>query len=162
MERTITITYSSVIEAIKRHLSYMGKRSTDQRGNNMFSDVTLSSLEQPLLHQYIDAAIQNVIAVATPFIHQYTHTQTQHEFVVENTRWGTSSGDLFDGAFVDGVTTYCVLYTVGEYLGMAHGDYAKKYYDDAAQRLDALQRLLYFKAPQTCSDSYETVNGEIL
>ena len=39
----MTITVATVISAIKRHLSIIGKRLYSKDGKNMFSDVTLSS-----------------------------------------------------------------------------------------------------------------------
>jgi hypothetical protein len=65
----MTITISTVISAIKRHLSIIGKRLYNKEGKNMFSDITLSSAEDTqILTQYITTSAQNVEALLKQFI----------------------------------------------------------------------------------------------
>ena len=44
--------FRSLASDVKRSLSIIGKRSIDENGNVIFKDITLSSLEEPLLEDY--------------------------------------------------------------------------------------------------------------
>ena len=45
MELQITIDWSHVKNAVKKHLAIMGKRQKNQEGNTAFAGITLSSAE---------------------------------------------------------------------------------------------------------------------
>lgn len=160
---SITISNSNLLVMIQRHLSTIGKRAGDKDGKNIFSSVTVSTIETPILEQYISTAVENVVAALSQFIHSYSATSNSCTFSVTNTRWKVSATDTFVPVFVDNVSTYIALYVVAEYLAMNHSDYAKKYYEDAALRMDALRRLVFYKTPaDESASSYNTITGTIL
>ena len=145
----MTITVATVISAIKRHLSIIGKRLYSKEGKNMFSDITLSSAEDTqILTQYITAAAQDVEAVLKQFISATVVTgspATSISMTIQNTR-GDSD---FETRVKDLSESYITLNAVGEYLSMLHPDLAQKYYRDAKQRIEMLVSYVYHKNPPT-------------
>lgn len=141
----MTLTVSTIISAIKRHLSIIGKRLYNKDGKNMFSDITLSSAEDTqILTQYIHAAAQDVEAVLKQLITASTYGATI-SMTIQNTR-GDSD---FETRTKDFVESYVTLTAVGEYLSMMHPDIAQKYQRDAKQRLEMLIAYVFYKKPPT-------------
>jgi hypothetical protein len=141
----MTLTVSTIISAIKRHLSIIGKRLYNKDGKNMFSDITLSSAEDTqILTQYILAAAQDVEAVLKQLITASTYGETI-SMTIQNTR-GDSD---FETRTKDFVESYVTLTAVGEYLSMMHPDIAQKYQRDAQQRLEMLIAYVFYKKPPT-------------
>jgi hypothetical protein len=141
----MTITVATVISAIKRHLSIIGKRLYSKDGKNMFSDITLSSAEDTqILTQYINASAQNVEAVLKQFISASTYGATI-SLTITNTR-GDSD---FETRTQDLAESYITLNSTGEYLSMLHPDLAAKYQRDAKQRLESLIAYVFYKKPPT-------------
>jgi hypothetical protein len=142
----MTITIATVISAIKRHLSIIGKRLYTKDGKNMFSDITLSSAEDtPILTQYINASVQNVEAMLKQFITASSYSASAINVTITNTR-GDSD---FQNRVADLIDSYVRLNSIGEYLSMVHPDLAKKYQDDALQRMEALVEYVVYKKPPT-------------
>lgn len=143
----MTITISTVISDIKRHLSIIGKRLYNKDGKNMFSDITLSSAEYTrILTQYINAGAQDIEAILKQFITASTYGATI-SMTITNTR-GDSD---FDTRVKDLAESYITLNSVGEYLAMLHPDLAQKYQADARQRIQALATYVFYKQPPTVS-----------
>jgi len=142
----MTITTSTIISAIKRHLSVIGKRLYSKEGKNMFSDITLSSAEDTqILTQYINASVQDIESVLKQFITATTSSATQTEITITNTR----GDDGFDARTQAMAESYITLNAVGEYLSMVHPDLAQKYQRDAQQRMEALISYVFYKKPPT-------------
>jgi len=144
----MTLTISTLIAAIKRHLSIIGKRLYSKDGKNMFSDVTLSSAEDTqILTQYIEASFQDIEAVLKQFISPDSSSPEtgKIKFSIQNTR-GDSD---FETRSKELIETYITLNSVGEYLSMMHPDIAQKYQRDAKQRLESLIAYVFYKKPPT-------------
>lgn len=152
----MTITVSSVISAIKRHLSIIGKRLYTKEGKNLFSDITLSSAEDTqILTQYINASAQDVEAALKQLITASTYGPT-----ISMTITNTRGDDDFQTRVQDMIESYVRLNTIGEYLSMVHPELAQKYHADAQQRIEALMMYVIYKKPPTASDaSYDDING---
>ena len=141
----MTLTITTIIAAIKRHLSIIGKRLYSKEGKNMFSDITLSSAEDTqILTQYINASAQDIEAALKQFITASTYSTTI-SMTIANTR-----GDADFDARVQALSeSYVTLNSVGEYLSMVHPDIAQKYHADARQRLESLIAYVFYKKPPT-------------
>ena len=152
----MTITVSSVISAIKRHLSIIGKRLYTKEGKNLFSDITLSSAEDTqILTQYINASAQDVEAALKQLITASTYGPT-----ISMTITNTRGDDDFQTRVQDMIESYVRLNAIGEYLSMVHPELAQKYHADAQQRIEALMMYVIYKKPPTASDaSYDDING---
>ena len=141
----MTLTITTIIAAIKRHLSIIGKRLYSKEGKNMFSDITLSSAEDTqILTQYINASAQDIEAALKQFITASTYSTTI-SMTIANTR-GDSD---FNARVQDLSESYVTLNSVGEYLSMVHPDIAQKYQRDARQRLESLIAYVFYKKPPT-------------
>ena len=155
----MTFTVLTLISAIKRHLSIIGKRLYSKDGKNMFSDITLSSAEDTqILTQYINASAQDIEAVLKQFITGSVYNNTTISITIQNTR-GDSD---FETRTKDLAESYITLNSVGEYLSMLHPDLAEKYYADARQRMQSLVAYVFYKnAPTSSGSSYNSINGAI-
>ena len=155
----MTLHISSLMSAVKRHLSIIGKRLYNKEGKNLFSDITLSSAEDTqILTQYIHASAEDVEAACRQFVTSFALTGPDVVIELTNTR---ASLD-FPSRCEELVTSYIVLNTVGEYLSMMHPDLARKYHDNAAQRMEALLVYVIYKNPPTAdSHSYANITGTI-
>lgn len=164
----MTLSTTSIMSAIKRHLSIIGKRLYTKEGKNMFSDITLSSAEDvQILKQYISASAQDVEAILKQFITSATYSDSSITIVIQNTR----GDEDFEARTQDLVTSYVTLNSVGEYLSMAHPDIAEKYHNDARQRISALLEYVIYKEPPTAPThtsggtatpySYADITGQV-
>ena len=144
----MTITIATVISAIKRHLSIIGKRLYSKDGKNMFSDITLSSAEETqILTQYINDSYYDIEGVLKQFItpDNTTPETGKIKFTILNTRGETD----FQARTQEMIEAYMTLNSVGEYLSMVHPDIAQKYQRDAQQRLESLVAYVFYKKPPT-------------
>ena len=141
----MTFTVTTLISAIKRHLSIIGKRLYNKEGKNMFSDITLSSAEDTqILTQYINASAQDIESVLKQFITASAYGTTI-DITIQNTR-----GDAdFEPRTQAMAESYITLNAVGEYLSMVHPDIAQKYQRDAQQRMESLISYVFYKKPPT-------------
>jgi glutamine synthetase adenylyltransferase len=146
----MTITVATVISAIKRHLSIIGKRLYSKDGKNMFSDITLSSAEDTnILTQYITASAQDVESVLKQFITASTYSSSAVSMTITNTR-GDSDFETRTQALAE---SYVTLNSICEYLSMVHPDLAAKYQRDARQRIESLVEYVFYKKPPTATAS---------
>lgn len=153
MNVPISFSYTEYLPEIQRHFSVIGKRTYNNAGDNIFSKITLSSAETPILTQYMQQASQNVVAAIEQFVSAYVESATGVTFNVTNTRWNDPTTPSFVAAFDPAFKKYVVMYTVAEYLSMNFPELAKKYFDAALQALQAIIRLVFFKAPPAAANA---------
>lgn len=143
----MTITVSSIISDIKRHLSIIGKRLYDKEGKNMFSNITTSTAEEPIFEQYISAAVKEVDSALLPIIVSHEITATNIVYELENTRG--KYGDDFESHCEGYIKSFIVLYVVGRFLAMTHPDMAEKYTTDSNNAIMSLVQYAFYKEPPT-------------
>jgi hypothetical protein len=141
----LTISLENLNADIQRHLSIIGKRLYDKNGKNIFSNITLSSIEPPILTQYVSAAAQNVAGAIAQFVTSYSNTS----ITIDNSRWDTSVSTALSNA----IRSYAVLFCVGEYLAMAHPELSDKYYHDAQLMMNTIVSTAFYKKPPSSSAS---------
>lgn len=141
----MTLSFSTLKLAVKRHLSVIGKRTYSKDGQNQFSQITVSTAEDPIFEQYLAAAAQQVEALLRQLVSTFSLTSTGFTLTLHNTR-GTAD---FEARSEELVTTFCVLYTVGEYLAMTRPDMAQKYQSDATGAMQSLLSYAFYKEPPT-------------
>lgn len=147
MRVIISVAFSSLHSEVQRHLSVIGKRQYNKEGVNEFSQITVSSAEKDIFNLYMQSAAQQVVANIEQFVSAYTETESSVTFNVTNTRWEKTPTPVFTQSFVTSFKKYLVFYTVSEYLAMNFPELAKKYYNLALQKLQAIIQLVFFKAP---------------
>lgn len=155
----MTLTISTLISAIKRHLSVIGKRLYDKEGKNLFSNVTLSSAEDTeILTQYINSSAQNIEALLKQFV-----TASSYGTTISMTITNTRGDSDFDTRTTNLSESYIIQNTVAEYLAMVNPDYAQKYYADAKTRMEALATYVFYKNPpkEAASDPLSGVSTQV-
>lgn len=141
----MTLSFSTLKLAVKRHLSVIGKRTYSKDGQNQFSQITVSTAEDPIFEQYLAAAAQQVEALLRQLVSTFSLTSTGFTLTLHNTRGAAD----FEARSEELVTTFCVLYTVGEYLAMTRPDMAQKYQSDATGAMQSLLSYVFYKEPPT-------------
>ena len=141
----MTITFTTLKQAIKRHLSVIGKRLYSKDGKNIFSDITVSTAEDPIFDQYIAAGAQNVESLLRQLVTRFALTETQFTLELRNTR---ASND-FDSRCQELVKTYIINYSACEYLAMVHPELAEKYRQSSVQAIQSLLAYAFYKNPPT-------------
>lgn len=139
----MTISYSTIKDAVKRHLSIIGKRLYDKEGKNLFSNITVSTAEDTIFSQYIASGAQQIEATMRQMVENFVSAGGTIVLVLKNAR-GTLD---FDSRCQEIVTSYLTYYSVGEYLAMTHPDLAEKYNRDAVQMMQSLVAYAYHKEP---------------
>ena len=151
----ITLTYTDLAATVKRSLSIIGKCSIDDNGNRLFKDVTLGTLEEPILADFFkDAAIQ-LKTKTQHFVSATDGTTVTLTFPDNRT---TANGTTLKDAF----EAYCVAYALYSWFLIVAPRIAPKYLDDANRHLSEVVRLSYYKAPPaTSAADYTDVTGGI-
>ena len=148
-----TISLSGVGTKIKRHLSIIGKRLYSKEGKNLFSNITVSSIEDPIFNDYIYAAAQNIAAALAQFVTSYSDTS----ITVNGTRWDAEVAEAVQNACV----SYATLFSVGEFLAMTHPELAEKYYRDAQIMMNTIISSAYHKDPPTATADPLTATSSV-
>ena len=140
------MTFQELKIAVKKHLSIIGKRLFDRDGKNMFSNITLSSAEDPILDQYLQIAAQNLEAAVRQLVVNYELVEgSTIDMTLHNTRHATLSEVDFDERCRQMFMSYIVNFVVGEYLGMTHPELAEKYYRNNLGLMSTITAFVYFK-----------------
>ncbi len=152
------ITFQDIVKSVKRHLSYIGKRSFNKNGENIFSNITTSSAEDPLFLQYIGAAAENIEAVLHPLIAEWYDEETAIELSIVNTR----SAPDFEDKLEKLMATYMTRFTLAEYLNMVHPELAKNYVASSELAMQALRMFAFSKLPPSMAAySYNDITGQV-
>lgn len=149
MELQVTIDWSHVKDAVKKHLSIIGKRQKNQDGSTAFAGVTLSSAEEELIKQYVSAAVETFVGEMAQLVTYYDNGDFL-TFMIENTRWAGSENGItvpFEGNLMG----YVIAYVAYNVMGMNYPDLAKKYESDMTNHLNAAIKLVFAKTKPTSS-----------
>lgn len=159
-ELQITLDWSRVRNDVSKHFSIIGKRLKDKGGATMFANVTLSSEENGIMQQYINAAAETFAAELAPLI-TYYNSGDFLVFKIKNSRWADSEDSVsvpFEGNFMG----YTVAYVANAILGMSYPDLSKKYGDDMVSHLNAAMKLVYIKEePEKSGSTIADMTGEV-
>ena len=157
MELQITIDWSHVKNAVKKHLSIMGKRQKNPEGNTAFAGITLSSAEEYVMKQYINAAVETFAGEMAQLVTYYDSGDFL-TFKISNSRWAgteTSVTVPFEGNLIG----YVVAYVENAVLGMNYPDLAKKYESDMTNHLNAAIKLVFVKTEPENSGGGYNIDG---
>ena len=157
MELQITIDWSHVKNAVKKHLSIMGKRQKNPEGNTAFAGITLSSAEEDVMKQYINAAVETFVGEMAQLVTYYDSGDFL-TFKIKNSRWAgteTSVTVPFEGNMIG----YVVAYVSNAVLGMNYPDLSKKYESDMINHLNAAIKLVFVKTEPANSGGGYNIDG---
>lgn len=151
----IALDFNQLKRDVKRSLSIIGKRSIDEDGNLMFKDITLGSLEEPLLNDYFQQAIIDLTTGTDTFIKASSDSSLTLEFP-------TNHNDALNPAIINSCKAYCTSYALYSWFTVVAPKLVAKYQDDCARQMAALIRLIHNKKePDEPASSYTDVNGTI-
>lgn len=149
----ITIDYGSIAKTVERQLSIVGKRSTDENGKRLFTDITLGTNEKELLNDYIRQAVIDLTTETAAFISSQLGNTTITLTFPDN------HNDQLDPFIQDSCDAYCVSFALWSWFTITAPRIADRYLEDCKRQLSAIIRLIHDKkAPATPE---ETGGGEI-
>jgi hypothetical protein len=124
----------------------MGKRERDKQGKNIFASITLGSPEEDIIDVYLQSGANSILSALSQLLFSYSVNATTAEATFKYTR----SSHVVSGV-QKGISSYCVYFTVGEYLAMDFPELAKKYYDLAERTRRDVIMLAFSKLPPNSS-----------
>lgn len=142
-------------QEVKKHLSVIGKRTYSKDGHNMFSNITVSTAEDPIIDKYLVNASQAMNAVLHQFVKTWSVSGSTLTIELENTRNDAN----FQAKTKEYIESYMTLFATGDYLAMTHPELAQKYKEDVTSVLHAIMAYVFYKAPiaQTANPLSPTV-----
>ncbi len=148
----ITLDFTALAKKVKRSLSIIGKRSIDEHGNLMFKDITLGSLEEPLLNDYFHQAVIDLTMETDAFITDSTDTALTLTFP-------SNHNDALNTAITNVCKAYCVSYALYSWFSVVAPRLQEKYMGDCKRQAGALVRLIHNKkSPATPMDGESAVS----
>ena len=144
---TINIDYGSIAKTVERQLSIVGKRSTDENGKLIFTDITLGTNEKELLNDYIRQAVIDLTTETAAFISsQLGNTSITLTFPGNH-------NSVLDTFIQQSCDAYCASFALWSWFTITAPRIADRYLEDCKRQLAAIIRLTHDKkAPETPED----------
>ena len=139
------LSLDNLKNTVKRHLSVIGKRTFTKDGHNMFSNITVSTAEDPIINEYLIGASQVVNALLHQLITAWSVAGSTITATLVNER-GDSDFEAKAKGFIE---TFMILSATCDYLAMTHPDIAQKYRNDTTGALQTLLSYVFYKNPVT-------------
>lgn len=162
---TITLSYSTITEQVKRSLSIIAKRSVDDNGVPLFKDITLGSREEIIINDFFSQAITELCTQMEEFFVSQTTTSsagtvTSVDLSIDNpSNWNSGLLPSLEMA----LTNYLVSYALHSWFVVTAPRLVDKYLDDQKRMFAAVHKLLYSKKePTPSTDSYADITGEVV
>lgn len=138
----INLTYADLYETVERSLSIIGKRSSDDNGNRLFTDITLSSRETGIINDYFRQAVIDLSAETAAFITAGTDESITLTFP-------SNHNAALNPFIADSCKAYCVSYALYSWFIVTAPRIAEKYQADCARQLSVIIRLCNDKQAPT-------------
>lgn len=151
---TINLNYTALQEKVERSLSVIGKRTVDDKGERLFTDITVSSRETEIINDYFRQAVIDLAAELTAFISAGNDTSITIDFP-------TNHSDALDTFVTQSCEAYCVSYALASWFNVTAPRLTEKYTADCTRQIAALHRLIHEKTAPENSASYENVTGTV-
>ena len=150
----ITLNFTTLAAEVKRSLSIIGKRSVDENGNLMYKDITLSSLEEPLLDDYLQQAVIDLTTETDTFV-----TASTDSPLTLTLTFPANHNDALNTVITNVCKAYCVSYALYSWLSIVAPRLQEKYMGDCRRQAGALIRLIHNKtAPATPTNNGTAVS----
>lgn len=145
----INLDYSALLETVRRSLSVIGKRSTDDNGNLLFTDITVGTNEEPIIFDFFRLAINDLAAELSAFIY---YADVPDDAAVPaaspagiTLELPTNVNDQLEPFIQESCEAYCVSYALYSWFTVTAPRLVKKYQGDCTRQLNALIRLIHEK-----------------
>ena len=136
----VTLNFAILTQRVQRSLSIIGKRSTDENGNLLFKDITLGSLEEPILIDYFKDALIQLKTATSHFSASTTDTTVTLSFP-------TNHPEGNDTTIRDAFAAYCVSHALYSWFTVTAPRLATKYQEDANRNMASVIALAFTKQP---------------
>ena len=164
----ITLDYTVLLEEVKRSLSIIGKRSTDDNGNLLFTDITVSTNEEYIIIDYFQQAVIDLAAELSGFI--TTPATAPATFPGGFPTGATITIDLpsnhseaVEPFIQQSCNAYCVSYALYSWFTVTAPRISEKYNADCSRRANAVLRLVHQKEqPDTPELTYADIPGSVI
>lgn len=130
----ITLTYKALYATVERSLSVIGKRSTDDNGNRLYTDVTLGSHETLIMTDYFKSATANLATETALFVSETTNDGTTLSMPEQYP-------ETLLPALQQTCEAYCVAYALHSWFTVTAPSLAAKYEKESQQLLTDIVRL---------------------
>ncbi len=146
----ITINYLELYGVVERSLSIIAKRSVDENGNRLFTDITLGSREVELVNDYIRSAIVHIAAELREYV--ILETPSASSFVLNIALYNDANPHL-DKTISQAVKDYIVAYALYSWFNVSAPRLYEKYLADAnAMKSFIITQVYHRQRPSTMPD----------
>ena len=154
---TITLNFTNLYNVVARTLSIVGKRSTDDKGNRIFTDITLGTNEKEIISDYFRQAVIDLSAETAAFITASSDTTNQTITLT----FPTNHNSQLETFIQKSCEAYCVSFALYAWLNIVAPRIAERYSDDCKRQLAAVMRLVYDKKPPVSAVSFSNPTGAV-
>lgn len=122
----VSVPASDIIDKVRRNLAVIGKRARDGKGSNIFSEVTVSGVEELLFADLLTFGGESIVAELTDVASVYfSDDDGSLSFRITSTRWNDTVEEKDLSPALDGaIRGYLYNFVVARYLdgvGMRFG-----------------------------------------
>lgn len=143
----ITLDYTALQAKVERSLSVIGKRMTDDKGERLFTDITVSTKEKEIISDFFRQAVIDLAAELTAFITASTGTTVTIDLP-------SNHSSALDPFVTNSCEAYCVSYALASWFNVTAPRLTEKYTADCTRQIAAIVRLIHDKrAPQSAGSS---------
>lgn len=146
----ITLNYSELYGVVERSLSIIAKRSVDEKGNRLFTDITLGSRETEIVTDYIKQAAVHLATETAAAITGGTINGITLTFP-------SNHNTALDVFIQQACRDYCVSYSLYSWFVVTAPRISEKYLSDCTLHIADIIRLTNEKvAPKGTTDIFST------
>ena len=156
----ITLEYETILETVRRSLSVIGKRSIDDKGNRLFTDITVGTNEEPLITDYLRQAVIDLTTELSPFA---PVPEASAEGVTLYLDVPTNHNEDMQPFVQQCCEAYCVSYALYSWFTVTAPRLVAKYQADCTRQAGALVRLIHEKtAPDAPELTYADIPASVI
>jgi len=130
----ITLNYSNLAAVVDRQLSIVGKRSTDEEGKRLFTDITLGTREKALIDDYIRQAVIDISTETAALI-------TAGSMTAITLTFPSNHNSVLETFIQQSCEAYCVSFALWSWFTITAPRIADRYLDDCKRQLASIIRL---------------------
>lgn len=146
MATTITLDFTALQAKVELSLSVIGKRTVDDKGERLFTDITVSTREKEIISDYFRQAVIDLAAELTAFISASTDTTITIDLP-------TNHSSALDTFITKSCEAYCVSYALASWFNVTAPRLTEKYNADCTRQIAALIRIIHDKRAPVAASS---------
>lgn len=148
----ITLSYNTLYQQVERSLSIIGKRSRDDNGSLLFTDITLGSREKEIINDYFRQAIIDLSVELSAFIVGENDANGTMTISLE---LPTNHNEHLETFIQKTCEAYCVSYALQSWFTVTAPRLAEKSAADCVRMTGAIIRLVNNKQAPDVSDGMD-------